>query len=407
VKESTARIAIVGAGPVGLAIAALLSAAPGAPAFEVQVFDGGPAPRWSADDWDLRVYALSRASQDLLEALGVWTVIESRRACPYRRMHVWEGALSRGLSSIDFDCAAIGEPDLGHIVEDNLLRHTLYDFLKTRPGVTVYTDTIVESVRQLGGGTQLRFGAGGTANAELLIAADGGSSRIRELLNFPVAVHDYAQHALVTHVASELPHGSTALQRFLPGGPLAFLPLSDGRSSVVWSLPSASAAELARASDAEFLARLQIASCDALGRLGPCSARVALPLQLLHALQYTRSGVALVGDAAHCVHPLAGQGMNLGLLDAMCLAQELIRGRSMGLAVGDAVVLRRYERRRKGDNVRMMLSFDMLDRLFRLPGWASPARGLGMALVDNFGLAKRSLMCKALGLEHTSARAAG
>jgi ubiquinone biosynthesis UbiH/UbiF/VisC/COQ6 family hydroxylase len=403
-QAAVPRIVIVGAGPVGLAIAAQLSSGACTGRFDVRVFDAGAAPRWSAHEWDLRVYALSRASQRLLESLGLWAAVVAHRASPYRRMHVWEGATSGGPHSLDFDCAALGEPDLGHIVEDNLLRRTFYDYLMSREGVSVLTDTIVANVRKTGQGMTLQLASGDTASADLLIAADGGASHIRELLDLPVAVRDYGQHAVVTHVVSELPHNATALQRFLPGGPLAFLPLTDGRSSIVWSLPSARAAQLTNASDDEFVAQLQIASGGALGRLGPCSRRVALPLHLLHALDYTRPGLALVGDAAHCVHPLAGQGMNLGLLDAVCLAEELERACDMGMAVGDAAVLRRYERRRKGHNVGMMLAFDSLDRIFRLPGWAAPVRGLGLALLNRSEFAKRSLMWNALGLKHTSLR---
>jgi 2-octaprenyl-3-methyl-6-methoxy-1,4-benzoquinol hydroxylase/2-octaprenylphenol hydroxylase len=222
---------------------------------------------------------------------------------------------------------------------------------------------------------------------------------VRSLLDLPVAVRDYAQHAIVTHVVSEAPHRETAWQRFLPGGPLALLPLSDGRSSVVWSLPSERAVRLTAAPDDVFLAELEAASGTALGRLGPCTERVSLPLRLLHAFDYTRRRVALVGDAAHCVHPLAGQGMNLGLLDAAVLADEIERAVGAELGIGDPAVLGRYERRRKGHNVQMMLAFDALDRLFRLPDWAAPARGLGLALLDRAVPAKRALMSRALGLD--------
>jgi ubiquinone biosynthesis UbiH/UbiF/VisC/COQ6 family hydroxylase len=232
----------------------------------------------------------------------------------------------------------------------------------------------------------------------VLLAADGTDSAVRRLLELPVAGHRYEQTAIVTHVASERAHQETAWQRFLPGGPLALLPLRDGRSSIVWSLPTRDAERLLAASDAEFLAELNAASAGALGELTHCSKRVGLQLQAVHALRYTAPRVALLGDAAHTVHPLAGQGMNLGLLDAAAVAAVVEDALLAGEDVGDAKVLRRYERERKGDNLAMLAAFDGLHRLFRLPG-AAPLRGLGLRAVASAHPVKRLLMQKALGLE--------
>jgi 2-octaprenylphenol hydroxylase len=398
VEPRRSRIVVVGAGPVGLAVAARLASGEHAERFEIHVFDAAPEPIWTPERMDLRVYALSRASQGLLERLGLWHRVLAARACAYRRMRVWQGERADADTAITFDSADIGEPDLGHIVEDSLLRRTLLDYVRTCPRAHVVTDTAIEGVRVRDRGVDLDFAGGQRLTADLLVAADGGASRVRTLLDLPVAVRDYAQHAIVTHVVSEASHRETAWQRFLPDGPLALLPLTDGRSSVVWSLPSERAARLTAAADDEFLAELDAASGATLGRLGPCTERVNLPLRLLHAFDYTRRRVALVGDAAHCVHPLAGQGMNLGMLDAAVLADEIERGVSADLGVGDPALLGRYERRRKGHNVQMMLAFDALDRLFRLPNWAAPARGLGLALIDRAMPAKRALMSRALGL---------
>ena len=191
----------------------------------------------------------------------------------------------------------------------------------------------------------------------------------------------------VAHVETARPHERTAWQRFLPGGPLALLPLADGRSSIVWSLPT---------KDAE---RLLAASAGVIGDLTACSKRVGFPLQALHALQYTSTRVALLGDAAHTVHPLAGQGMNLGILDAASIAAVTEDALLAGEDVGDLKVLRRYERERKGDNFAMLAAFDGLNRLFRLPGWAAPMRALGLRAVEAADPVKRLLMQKALGLE--------
>lgn len=403
VESNPTRIVVAGAGPVGLAVAALLGVRD---ALDVQVFDGAAAPSFDPARVDLRVYALSRASQRLLEQLGIWTELCATRVCPYERMHVWEGEHVHGASALGFDCADIGEPDLGHIVEDTLLRCALLEALRAHPRVTVHHETAIRSVVRRTRAIDLTLASGERVSADLLVAADGAASCVRDALGLTVAVHDYRQHAIVTHVTTEHAHGYTAWQRFLPGGPLALLPLTDGRSSVVWTLPSATAQSLVRAADGAFLDALQAASGDVLGRLGPCTERVGLPLRLLHALRYTDDRVALVGDAAHSVHPLAGQGMNLGLLDAACLAEEVLRGVGLGLAPGDAAVLGRYERRRKGHNVEMMLAFDLIERVFRLPAWASPVRGLGLALLDRSGAAKRLLTSRALGLERLPRRAA-
>ncbi len=210
--------------------------------------------------------------------------------------------------------------------------------------------------------------------------------------------HSYEQTAVVTHVASALPHRETAWQRFLPDGPLAFLPLSDGRTSVVWSLPTERAERLIAAEQGAFVAELQAASAGALGALGPCAARAGFPLQALHATHYCAPRAALVGDAAHTVHPLAGQGMNLGLLDAASIAAVIEDAVLAGEDPGDLKVLRRYERDRKGGNLEMLLALDALHRLFRLPGWVAPLRAVGLRAVDSSGIAKRVLMQRALGL---------
>ena len=399
-RENTAStILIAGGGPVGLAVAALLAADRRvAPDTCLKVLESRPEVSWDPDVTDARVYALSRASQRALDSLGLWQTILRQRASAYRRMRVWEGENPDGRASLDFESADIGEPDLGHIVEDSLLRQTLLEFLARFGNAEVAFGVSIESVRSTNRGIAARLSDGETVEASLLVAADGGSSRVRALLGLPVAAFDPDQTALVAHVESECPHAETALQRFLPTGPLAFLPLADGRSSIVWSLPTAEADRLTALSDAGFVEALQAASGNVLGRLGPVSARTRFALRTVHAHRYCAPGAVLAGDAAHSVHPLAGQGMNLGLLDAACLAEELGRARERDDGYGDLAVLRRYERRRKGDNLTMLLAFDALDRLFRLPVRAAPLRAFGLAAVDRSRAAKRFLMRRALGL---------
>jgi 2-polyprenylphenol 6-hydroxylase len=390
-------ILIAGAGTVGLATAALIATSRVAERVRVHVFDARPLPERSPGSVDLRVYALSRASQSVCEQLGVWATI-APRACPYRRMRVWEGDLPEGPAALDFDSAEIGEPDLGHIVEDAVLREALASVLAAQTNAEITTGAALADIVQSGHGVEARLGDGGALRGTLLVAADGSESAVRKRLDLPALGHAYGQTALVTHVATERAHAHTAWQRFLPGGPLAFLPLFDGRSSVVWSLPTADAERLLAAPDEALVAELQTASAGVLGTLGPVAARGGFPLRALHALKYCRARVALIGDAAHTVHPLAGQGMNLGLLDAACLAAVIEAAIEAGEDPGDLKVLRRYERERKGDNLEMLLAFDGLNRLFRLPAWAAPVRAAGLFAVERSGTAKRLFMRRALGL---------
>jgi 2-octaprenylphenol hydroxylase len=397
-RPRRADVLVTGGGPVGLAVAALLATGPAASYIRVRVLDSRARADWRPEAMDLRVYALSRASQALLARIGVWDEIAARRACAYRRMHVWEGEQSTGPAALTFDAAEIGEPDLGAIVEDSLLRHALARALARLPNVELSFSTELAALEPGPRGVAVVLADGESTEADLVIAADGATSRIRSLLRMPVLEHAYGQHALVAHVATAKPHAETAWQRFLPGGPLAFLPLVDGRSSIVWSLPSARAATLRDAAESEFEAALDDASGGVLGAVRVTTPRVAFELRAVHALRYCRAGIALLGDAAHCVHPLAGQGMNLGMLDAGSLADEIAAACLRGEAVGDERVLRRYERSRKGENLEMLLAFDTLNRLFRLPGWAAPLRAFGLAAVDRGAPLKHAFMRRALGL---------
>lgn len=396
---ATPTVLVAGAGVVGLATAALLATGRCADRMRVVVLDARPLPRWRGEEMDPRVYALSRASQQLLAHVGVWQRIAETRASPYRRMRVWEGADAYGASALDFDSADIGEPDLGHIVEDTLLRTVLADTLTAAREAQLVIGAEIESVEAGGSEVVAALKDGGTLRGAVLLAADGSDSTVRRLGGLPFAAHRYEQSAVVTHVTSSGDHQSTAWQRFLPGGPLALLPLADGRSSIVWSLPTADAERLLAASDAEFLAELGVASLGCIGELTACSKRVAFPLQAVHALKYTAPRVALLGDAAHTVHPLAGQGMNLGILDAASIAAVVEDALLAGEDVGDLKVLRRYERQRKGDNLAMLAAFDGLNRLFRLPSWAAPLRALTLSAVEAADPVKRLLMQKALGLD--------
>lgn len=395
-------VLIAGAGVVGLTVAALLLTGRCAERVRVRILEARGLPRWDAAHADLRVYALSRASQQIFERLGIWRAVLGTRACAYRRMHVWEGEEPEGTAALHFDSADIGEPNLGHIVEDSLLRSRLVELIESKASGEIATGAEIAAIAIGERDVDVTLGNGGAATGALLLAADGSESVVRTRLDMPIASRGYEQTALVTHVASAESHRETAWQRFLPGGPLALLPLADGRSSIVWSLPTAEAERLIAAPAAQFSAELTLASGGVLGELTDAAQRVGFPLQLLHALKYCRPRVALVGDAAHTIHPLAGQGMNLGLLDAACVAQVIEQALLDGEDPGDLKVLRRYERDRKGENLQMLLALDALHRLFGLPPAAAPLRAFGIRAVDRSPTAKRLFMRRALGLNSRS-----
>ena len=389
-------VVIAGGGPVGLALAALLGR--GAESLDIRLYEPRPAPVWNPGAMDLRVYALSRASQNILGNLGAWNAIAEARASPYRRMRVWHGeSHADGAGTLTFDSADAGEPDLGHIVEDVLCRDRIWQVLQDAP-VKVAFGTRISSVEPGERSVQVTTEEGEKIAATVLIAADGSDSPMRGQLRLPVTEYAYGQRAVVTHVTTERSHEETAWQRFLPDGPVAFLPLLDGRSSVVWSTGTEYAEALCRADEEDFLVELDSATGGALGRVRSASRRASFPLRAIHARQYCRPRVALVGDAAHTVHPLAGQGMNLGLLDAAVLAEEILRALARDEDPGDLRVLRRYERRRKGENLKMLLALDGLHRLFRLSAPVMPKlRSLGLSAVDSVPLLKGLFLNEALG----------
>jgi 2-octaprenylphenol hydroxylase len=397
-REQPLKLVVVGAGPVGLLLAARLMRDPVARRFQVRVIDAQSLAGWQESQTDPRVYALSRASQLLFGES--WSSVAAHRISPYRRMRVWAGDSPVGSASIGFDAADIGEPDLGHIVEDSLLRRVLLDELAGAP-VEISLGVGVDSLTALDGRVSVTMSDGEHIDADLVVGADGAQSMVRSATGIRAISKNYHQRAVVSHVTTEKYHQETAWQRFLPDGPLAFLPLADGRSSIVWTNSEAEADRLVALDDDAFIDALATASGGVLGRPVACSRRIAFPLRLTHAIDYVRPGVALIGDAAHAVHPLAGQGMNLGLRDAAVLADTLIAAITAGEYLADERVLKRYERAQKAHNLGMQLAFDGLNELFgrRVPAWARPIGGFGLGLVDRIAPAKQLLMRQALGVD--------
>ena len=385
-------VAVVGGGMVGAAAALALARA----GFAVALLEAhAPAP-WRADaEVDLRVVGLAPSSIALLDEMGVWTSIREARASAYRHMHVWDAASG---ASIDFDAAAEGRDMLGCIVENSLVQWTLWQALETA-GVRRLCPAEVTAFESRGDRIQLQLADGATLSAAVLLAADGAASPLRQLAGIGTRGRDYSQRAVVAHVGTERAHESTAWQRFLAGGPLALLPLADGRSSLVWSLPEAEAQRVLALDDRRFCDELGAASDFRLGRITGTTPRAAFPLKLQLAQGYQAERFVLLGDAAHAVHPLAGQGVNLGLRDVVELRDTLLAARRAGQDIGMAHVLRRYARRRRSADTLDALGFDALARVY---AWQWPplvdARAIGVRLLDRLPPLKRRLSDHAAGL---------
>jgi 2-octaprenylphenol hydroxylase len=391
-------VIIVGAGTIGTVLASLLLTRKLSVAGRVAVvadrFAAAPA---AGGDWDLRVFALSRASERLLKMCGVWDALPPGRIFPCERMCVWDaGGSPAGSGSLTFDCAQIGEPNLGHIVDGRALQWQALECARAL-GVTLIEGS-VESALAGDDDVMLRLADGRELRGALLAGADGTDSKIRQLLGIDSAGHAYQQDALVAHVQTARPHANTAWQRFLRTGPVAFLPLNDGRSSIVWSMARPRADQLRAMDPAAFGAALTAASGEALGQCTLTTAVASFPLKLQYAVDYARPRAVLVGDAAHVVHPLAGQGLNLGLLDCAGLAQVLEEaGRPE--ALGDYRYLRRYERRRRSENLLAAAALDGLERLFsNTDALSSGLRTAGLSAVGRLAFVKRRLARRALGL---------
>jgi len=372
-------VAVVGAGMVGAALALALAR----DGFDVALVEPrAPAPWRAQDDVDLRVVALAPSAVELFRRLDVWTSIASARACPYRRMRVWD-ALAPGALAFDADDNA--EAALGFIVENRLIQHCLWQALQHASGITLRCPARVTASDVSESRRTLTLDDDSAVAAQLVVAADGADSALRDLIGIATAQRDYGQRALVAHVATERGHEFTAWQRFLPQATLAFLPLADGRSSIAWSVPEAQAQRLLALDDAAFRVELGSAFDFRLGAVTASTARAAFPLRRRLAERYVAPRFALIGDAAHVVHPLAGQGVNLGLRDVEELCAVLIDARNVGSDLAAPHALRRYERRRRSDNALAAHAFDAIQRVFASDSIALAAlRGAGLDLVDKF-----------------------
>ena len=396
-------IVIAGGGIVGSTLACALGVDSSIGGRRIALLEANKKlPSFSGDSFDPRVVALSTESKKILDNIDIWPRVINQRACPYYRMHVWD---AEGTGEMHFDCDDLHEDSLGHIVENSVLLKSLREKIEQLNAIEFYGDLAVESVQLNSGAndlTKVVLADGTELTTCLLIAADGSNSTLRTLLNMSVREWDYDQQAIITTVKTEKGHNFTAWQRFTQDGPLAFLPLTDDGSdsycSIVWSADTALAQELMQLETPQFCARLGRDFEYRLGRVLDADRRYAIKLVQRHAKSYIQPGVALVGDAAHTVHPLAGQGVNLGLYDVQVLAEEIIRACVRDVPLADFSILRRYERRRKTHNLLAMGAMEGFKRLF---GADDPAirwlRNTGMRFCNEQGWIKKRLARMASG----------
>jgi 2-octaprenylphenol hydroxylase len=384
-------IAIIGGGMVGATLACAL----GGSRLRVAVVEPVAAPRqFPAGDFDIRVSAITRATQNVFAAIGAWDGMVARRVQPYEAMHVWDAC---GGGAIHFDCTELGEPDLGHIIENRVILAALLDRLASFGNIDFLCPASATGMQLGEDAAQLFLADGRIIAAKLLVGTDGTTSWVREQAGIDSTGWAYDQTAVVATVKTSQHHQNAAWQRFLPSGPLAFLPLPEGYSSIVWSTSHAQAEVLRTLPSAQFLDELQLAFGDALGRMESVGPRGAFPLRLQHADRYVLPRLALAGNAAHALHPLAGQGLNIGILDAAALVEVLLSaGRK---DIGSLALLRRYERWRKGDNIAMVGAMDVFKRLFSND--TAPLvqlRNAGLAMADRLGPVKNFFVRRGMGL---------
>jgi 2-octaprenylphenol hydroxylase len=397
--KAPSGVIILGGGMTGACLASLLARRSRGALAPITLIEARlPARPEPGDAVDLRVSAISRATRRILTACGVWERLAQGPICAYERMVVWDEAGQAGASgSIQFDCAEIGQPNLGHIVENRRLQWELLKEAQSAgvrvvqaraAGLSSTTDAITVELED-----------GAHVTGRLAVAADGADSPARRMMGVPVRETDAHQRALVCHVRTERAHQNTAWQRFLHSGPIALLPLQDGRCSIVWTTTPEHALALAAQSEEDFCRSVEQATDFVLGRVSAVSERAHFPLRSVHAENYVLPRFALVGDAAHAVHPLAGQGVNLGFLDCAALAQTIEAAHAADADPGELRLLRRYERWRKGENLLMLTALDGLNGLFSNDNTVlGTVRRAGLSMVNRVRPAKALFMRRALGL---------
>ena len=396
-------IVIIGAGMVGLCVANLLAELP----LSIAIVEAYEVHAWKAEDYSLRVSAVSAASQQTLDKACAWLAIKESRISNYTDMRIWEQAID-AVEALHFSSDDVGSESLGCIVENALIRSALKSSLDTQENQKVNTKTSITwycpdkllAIEVCEAHADVHLQSGTNLKSKLVIAADGANSVTRNKLNLPEVSRSYSQYGVVAQLKTEKPHQQTAYQRFHDQDVLGILPLASGDCSMVWSCSEIKAQSLLKLSDEQMGDKITEFSQGVLGSVSVIRSAQAFPLQLLHSRQYVIERVVLCGDAAHAVHPLAGQGLNLGLLDAAVLADVLIDAWKANYDLGDLSLLRQYERKRKGNNVKMMTLMDSLLAVFHSSNPVlEQARRVGMGLVNKVQPIKNTLIKQALGLK--------
>ncbi len=381
-------IIIVGSGIVGATTALLLAKNP---TLNIAILDAQSiSSQWNSRQYDHRVSAIARSSKKIFQQLDLWSTLKAKRISSYTHMQVWDEA---GTGRIDFDCREVNLPALGYIVEDSVMRTSLIEKVSQTPTIQLIHPVKLMSLQQKSDRVELTTKDQQIYSATLLIGADGANSWVREQIQTELTSWDYEQTAIVATVQTELPHQATAWQRFLSTGPLAFLPLSDPHQcSIVWSATHADANELIALSDEDFCQRLSTAFEKKLGAILQTTKRFHFPLRMRHVKNYVQDKVVLIGDAAHTLHPLAGQGVNLGLLDAASLADVILADVEKQRDFSRRMTLRRFERARKADNAVMMTTVNFLKSLFISENqFVQQTRNLGLSFTNQLPIIKQML----------------
>ena len=390
-KNQAGEVAVIGGGVVGGALALGLAQH----GFTVTVIERAAPPAFDpTSSPDVRISAISAASVSLLRGLGVWDAVLGMRAHPYRRLETWEWQNAH----VAFDASELKLPHLGYMVENNVLQRALWQALEAHPQVTLRVPASVKSMRRDGDRQVLALDDGDTLTVKLVVGADGANSQVRQMAGIGIHAWHYQQACMLISVECENAPGDSTWQQFTPSGPRAFLPLFDNRASLVWydtparirQLQTLSMPQLEREIAQHFPARL--------GKVTPVAAG-AFPLTRRHALKYALPGLALVGDAAHTIHPLAGQGVNLGYRDVDALLDVLTSARSHGEAWASHQVLKRYQMRRMADNFIMQSGMDLFYAGFSNDlGPLRVLRNVGLMAAQRAGVLKRQALKYALGL---------
>ena len=401
-------VIIVGGAMVGSALACALAQGQNSRQLKIAIVEGKSFDKSWLDNqgFDPRVSALTAATSNIFESLGVWQHIKKYRVSPFEGMSVWD---ADGTGHIEFSASSMAEKQLGHIVENRVVLAGLLDRLEELDKIDWYCPQKLTHLEKTANGSLVQWKVFLSDDTQLetslLVGADGALSLVRDLGGFEFKQNPYEHHSVVTTIRTERQHGAIARQRFISTGPLAFLPLRDNEGgqhycSIVWSAVPELAKEIMTMDDETFCHALGEASEHCLGNILSAEKRFSFPLVERHAIDYVQPGAALIGDAAHTIHPLAGQGVNLGFLDAAVLAEEIDRAFAREIGIGSLPVLRRFQRRRKGENTLMMSAMSGFKTLFEADAlpirWA---RNTGMSWMNQMSPVKNKIIARAMGLE--------